>query len=693
MSANRSESLHFYDYLCRKIGSEKVVKGRRLTFIAIDSTSDNSVSSGSRSEGLDLKGSDFDIMNIDFNMKVYESEKDVVEGRHPVLLMDTSETQPCFTHLNLQRYTHYRPSKFYIEMLEQCGNQCPLFNIVEQHGMKYLLSNKLYKQTFFKYHEKTKLGLTKVHGPCLSDVNGDYDFAMCFKCDKWISQAALWINRPRSSWLTPEIISKITMSGVLFVPIGSKGSIYEDLEWRISFSVAEKQLVFSFNHTQLLCYALLKIVLKEIIEGDEDLKGLLCSYYIKTLMFWISDDSDPAAWRPDNITNCFMACLHRLLYSIQYSTLLHYFIPDCNFFLLRLSTELDKKAKLTDLLKTLSQQGIQCVSASETLHDYTRYPNGTYTIKQLNMTPNLVYDVLEILKWLHHYYQERGLIQLLNRLLHHCKTDLSRELFLYFISRAHQYVPQIPYAQQQKNNKQQYYKYKYDLSRLMIGLHSDAAAGWSMLSTFFYVHEHYFTSLELINYALSKYTDEKCNNIFSNPSTRGRMYVTPKEQAALDLVKKERLITILKSSTINYANFSCKSQIIPKELQQDVLKGDGIFHPLVYAYFLRFLCCYHLHDQFSCEDAMQQIARATFETRPTGNSMSRLCCQSLIFFGIAVQMTGRLDTAKSYFKEIAKMDVDVYTSAAIKLSELTQSHDHYSDVNVYELIFNFLESC
>lgn len=365
-----------------------------------------------------------------------------------------------------------------------------------------------------------------------------------------------------------------------------------------------------------------------------------------------------------------------------YSTLLHYFIPDCNFFLTALSTELQKKAKLTDLLKTVSQQGIQCVSASETLHDYTRYPTDTYTIKQLNMTPRLVYDFLNIIKRLPQKYDERSLIQLLNRLLHHCKTDLSRDYFLYFLSRAHQYVPQISYAQQQKNNKQQYSKYKNDLSCLLIGLNSDAVAGWSMLSTFFYVHEHYFTSLELIIYALSKYTDEKCTNIFSNHSTHRRTYVTPKEQAALDLVKKERLITILKSSTINYAKFACKSQIIPKELQQDVIKSYGKFHPLIYAYFLRFLCFYHLQDQFSCEDAMQQIFWATVKTVPTGESMSRLYCQSLIFNGIAFQMKGMLDEAKSFFTALAEIDEDVYTSAAIKLSEMTK--DHYSDVPKYK---------
>ncbi|VDI61184.1 Hypothetical predicted protein [Mytilus galloprovincialis] len=250
--------------------------------------------------------------------------------------------------------------------------------------MKYLISNKLYKET------KLVHARFKIHGPCLSDDN--YDLASCLKCEKWVSQAVPWINRPRSSWLSPESVHKIIMRGVLFETIGFKDSINEDLEWRISFSVAEKLLIFVFNHTQLLCYALLKIFLKEILEKDKSLKGLLCSYYIKTLMFWISDDANPTVWRPDNIIPCFMACLQRLLYSVEYSTLLHYFIPSLNLFGLRLSTKVKQKYTMTVLLANLYDQGIQCFSVSETLCDYTRF--STTFNKQLNINSRLVHEVL-----------------------------------------------------------------------------------------------------------------------------------------------------------------------------------------------------------------------------------------------------------------------------------------------------------
>lgn len=111
------------------------------------------------------------------------------------------------------------------------------------------------------------------------------------------------------TYFSPEIISKIIVNGILFVPVGLICSKKENLEWRISFSVAERFLQFSYNHTQLLCSALLKIVKKEIIEKYEDLKSFLCSYFLNTLMFWISDDLNPAMLRSYNIIKCFMACL------------------------------------------------------------------------------------------------------------------------------------------------------------------------------------------------------------------------------------------------------------------------------------------------------------------------------------------------------------------------------------------------
>ncbi|VDI02775.1 Hypothetical predicted protein [Mytilus galloprovincialis] len=70
--------------------------------------------------------------------------------------------------------------------------------------------------------------LIKIHGPCLSDTGDKYDSAGSIKCDKWVSQAQPWVKRPRTLWPSPAIISKIISCGVLFVPIGCKGSINEN---------------------------------------------------------------------------------------------------------------------------------------------------------------------------------------------------------------------------------------------------------------------------------------------------------------------------------------------------------------------------------------------------------------------------------------------------------------------------------
>lgn len=96
-----SESLKFYKYLCRQIGSEKVVRIRRLAFVISDiGQISRTITSGSIGEGLDLKGSDLDVMWMDHCFKVYESETEAKDQVSAIpLIMSTEETQPCFTQL------------------------------------------------------------------------------------------------------------------------------------------------------------------------------------------------------------------------------------------------------------------------------------------------------------------------------------------------------------------------------------------------------------------------------------------------------------------------------------------------------------------------------------------------------------------------------------------------------------------
>lgn len=292
ISKEERDSLNFYKYICQKIGSEEDVRVRRLTFVIVDNGSESCITSGSQGEGLNLNGSDLDLMFIDRWAHVYQSKADVViKGKGTPIMMYTEDTPPCFTQLYLIT-NHQNKTMSSISV--------SLLNMLDSNHLGLAISSKLYKLS----HKSITSWSTKIHGPCLSDNSGEFVMAYCLKCDKWICQAKPWVSRPRTVWPSPELISEIVSCGVLFVPIGCKGSVNENLEWRISFSVAEKILIFSFSYSQLLCYALLKLLFKEIIEKQEDLKGLLCSYFLKTLMFWILEETDHYLWRPDNLIPC-----------------------------------------------------------------------------------------------------------------------------------------------------------------------------------------------------------------------------------------------------------------------------------------------------------------------------------------------------------------------------------------------------
>ena len=160
------------------------------------------------------------------------------------------------------------------------------------------ISSKRVREYFLHHIQSLQIHNFAIsHGPCLSTNNHSFDCAQCFQCKEWIKPVKKWINRSSHTWPDSVLTQSIVKYGVLFVPIGCKDSVTQDLEWRISFSVAEKLLVYSFSHTQLLCYALLKIVLKDIIQHKHD--DLLCSYFLKMIIFWLCEESAVHQWKPE----------------------------------------------------------------------------------------------------------------------------------------------------------------------------------------------------------------------------------------------------------------------------------------------------------------------------------------------------------------------------------------------------------
>ncbi|XP_052090189.1 uncharacterized protein LOC127726774 [Mytilus californianus] len=657
--SDKIKSLEFYAYLCKKVGSEDIVRSRRLIYTIGDIAMDNNfprISSGSKGEGLNFKGSDTDLMFIEPDYRVYESVSDVTDCLKVILIMDTDETPPCFTYLHILT----RHGVLYA-LTEQMW---------QQKNGKMLLSSELFKTYRLRQLVLTKPMLKNLHGPCISDDLEQLDVAYCIKCEKWISQAQPWVSRPRTEWPSSDLISQITSLGVLFVPIGCKGSKNENFEWRISFSVAEKMLIFSFCHTQLLCYALLKILLKEIIEKFPGLKGLLCSYFLKTLMFWISEELDPPIWRPDNIIPCFMACLQKLLYCVEYLTLLHYFIPNKNLFYSRFDTS--NKTKLVGLLQNVYQQGIQCFSFSETLHDYSSF--------SCNINRPLSIKTILAQETIHLFSSGRAkgnIYRLMKNILHHSKSCLSRSIFNLFFADAHHFVSEIPNMHCRPTNKLQYFKYKHYLSQLLIGVNSDAISGWLLLATFLYSHKHFLEALIITDHVMSKFTDK---TIPVPVETSCDIVVFHElHDYVMELMQHEKTITVVKNLTNLDINLDSKSLAILPELQQDAKDPFTVYTCKPMAHFIRFLSYYYLENIDSCEDAFMRLLREYFDN--FSHADNRQSCSvrmvkmfelfhTMYFLGISAQMMGERDLAKCCFRYIAIGDIYNYTSAASRLSKL-----------------------
>ncbi|VDI23866.1 Hypothetical predicted protein [Mytilus galloprovincialis] len=646
MSGEHNLSVDIYKYLCQKIGCEDEVKVRRLTYLiddlGIPSTKLKQITSGSKGEGLNLNGSDLDLMYIDSVFKVYESDNDIVpqSGLWNLLVMDTEDTHPCFTQLLLVNdHDLTFPTQVIKNLFQERTFSSELYRLFCIKGVSNIF-------TF------TCTDIMKIHGPCISSTTDTIDVARCLKCDNWISQAQPWIKRPRTTWPSPDLISKITSCGVLFVPIGYKGSSNENLQWRISFSVAEKFLIFAFNHTQLLCYALLKIMIKEIVQKQEDLRNLLCSYFVKTLMFWMLEESDPSIWRPDKIITCFMACLKRLIYCVEYSTLLHYFIPDNNLFYLRF--DFDEKDKMISILKNLFEKGIYCFAKSETLFDII-----TLRFKVTDSSLRRIVETQHKLMRLKYWFAHRPLT-LLYYIVHYSSTKMSKSFFFVMLSSAHQNEPQILQDLPRSNNKHKYYKYKRDLSHLMIGTNSDAVAGWLVLASFFYVHEHYLLSLDIINHALRKCTSEKLYH--------WQIGLNQTQENLLYFFKRKELRTILKAIKVMCPKFHQNSPTSPQELQLNFCEKLLNLNPMIFAYFLRFLCYYHLHEQRSCKQSLLQLRQTIMQSLTTNQSYTYHDALSLICLGICYQIIGDTHSARQCFLQATEIDEHNFTSAAMRLS-------------------------
>ncbi|XP_052691017.1 uncharacterized protein LOC128168898 [Crassostrea angulata] len=355
--ADQSMSESVYVGMCRKIGTSQQVASRRDIVDMKELLDDQnnvmrSMQSGSAREGFRLPDSDLDTMFWPTNHRViwdFSQSEYYNIHRQRLILCDSSESPPGVTLLWLP-FEH--------------ANNSVLSALKRAEQVMLSSSDRLNDGVFIsssKHRENMCTSInpgSRVHGPCSSGTDGplQYDHAHCFVSDFWPPSASSWIERCHS-WPPPHVAVDIVRNGCHFVAIGHKLGNHEDNEWRISFSRAEYKLVYSMNHTQFLTYGLLKLFLKELINnGLRDEDKILCSYHIKTAVFWTIQQNMLSHWCPQNLLAGFWACFKLLIKWVYEGVCPNFFIPENNMFLSKIHG--DAQTTLFRRLYGLYEKGI-----------------------------------------------------------------------------------------------------------------------------------------------------------------------------------------------------------------------------------------------------------------------------------------------------------------------------------------------
>ncbi|XP_076071842.1 uncharacterized protein LOC143043412 [Mytilus galloprovincialis] len=641
--------------MCQNIvGSENYVKNLRLMNAVRDdlhsytSTYFTFITSGSFGEGLEMTGSDLDIMYVSKNIEVYEDIKAANHSNVKYVLMETDDVKPGFTQLLVleQVYSQY--------LRQRC----------EEPNGKHYFSSALYKQRVMR-----NIDSIVIHGPCISDKEGIFDHAMCLHCRTWISQASQWITRSNNSWPSYNVKQSIIKHGVLFVPIGVKGSPKEDIEWRISFSVGEKFLINTFTHTQLMCYALLKILLKDVIATYTECEDLLCSYFLKTIIFWISEELPHSIWKPENLISCFMRCFKRLIYSVENSICLHYFIPENNMF----ENKIEGRARaiLLDKLYNLHSYGWRCMLFSNQLSNFHE------SMWKDHIEPHTLHTI-EVVKTLHSkslwltingYSSTECNTNTSTKIIHQIVfSDNSSLKYVYTYDMSvwgSKYAQSAPLNSTRRGNKHQYKQYKSRICTLLQNIYHDVVSGWLMLASFFYKSKQYSKALHIIAYSISKCSPEKLQFFMDMSDIH---YQTLK----LKLFQNISIVQLWKIMLIDSMLFVHNSWLIPNELQMEVENGAYRISPIVYAYFLKLLCHYQLNNARQCQDCLHNLQNVISENYFIGNS-KQYHSGAYTILGIVFQLLGDNESARQAFMQSVEIKRDYSFNTSVERLTLMNS--------------------
>ncbi|XP_071144080.1 uncharacterized protein [Mytilus edulis] len=650
---NDSTENHLAKNIIGTVGTEIDIRNRQLLFILHDKIHNanysniTQISSGSLAEGLNLPGSDLDIMFVDDVVNVTRIERNI---KHPIqrneFVMETDTDHPGFTRLRLVAGG---------KKMNFLSNEC----IVNTQSGIYLST------TNFVNHMK-QLSYP-IHGPCISDTNLTLDMAFCLRSKYLPYQAMPWTLRCRRQWPSNVIIDRIMNYGCLIVPIGPKIMPSCNLLWRISFSMAEKQLVHSFNFTQLLCYGLLKLTLKRIVNTNDHVKDLLCSYLLKTALFWVSEEVDIDMFQLPKLFICFSLCLNKLISWVNNCYCPNYFIPEHNMFLGKINKYNNKS--LLSVLNSIKNRGInglmQNLFPSITCNIRNCPPYTKTSEQSILMLDFLFYRISQPMLNANLGKPSIANIKIIHKVLTYIKSIQNSESSTFNIDVCKYHYATVSQYTAQRLTSEKTIKNKYNIRasyhrHLQAGITKDAVMGWLLYASFYYVTKQYNVTLRLTEYVLSKCSPHMVTLRKSYYSEADIYNYRHHLHYSISLNAK------MKTAVVDEVRYLRQSSLIPNELELEVEDKDFQVPPILMSHCLRFLCYHHIGDTLNRQQALRHLGIPHYLS-------DYVLSNCLTLLGVCCEISGDKDAAFHYYDKALKCNDGVCSSDIKTFKHLNQS--------------------
>lgn len=142
----------------------------------------------------------------------------------------------------------------------------------------------------------------------------------------WPSQADEWRSRKRlQNWPSESTIEKVVQSGCHIVPTSHCKSSQSDIEWRVSFALAEKTLVIEeLADSQRQCFLLFDMLCVHVIS-----EGIITQQHIRSTFFYACENLSPTLWHK-NPAYCILYLMDQLIDAVKQKFLPDYFIKKNN---------------------------------------------------------------------------------------------------------------------------------------------------------------------------------------------------------------------------------------------------------------------------------------------------------------------------------------------------------------------------